>query len=144
MTTIAYRHGVLAADTQSIGGGAITAQNLVKIVKRKKDGALCGASGYLAFVQAFHRWFLAGERGRFPTFHDGDRAFVAIKGKPIEMFESVGSFEYDPEYVAIGSGMEFALGAMHAGANAVDAVKAAIHHDPGSGGEVMVLTHGRR
>lgn len=143
MTTIAYRHGLIAADTQIIGGNCISAAGVAKIAKRKKDSALCGASGYLSFCQAFHRWFLAGERGKFPTFHDGDRAFVAIKGKPIEMFESVGSFDYEPEYLAIGSGMEFAMGAMHAGANAIDAVAAAIKHDPGSGGEVMSFRHGR-
>ena len=143
MTTIAYRSGIIAADTQSIGGNAITATNLTKIVRRSKDGALCGASGYLAFVQAFHRWFLGNERGRVPGFHDGDRAFIVRKGKPIEMFESVGSFDYEPEYIAIGSGMEFALGAMHAGASAADAVAAAIAHDPGTGGKVIVLRHGK-
>lgn len=143
MTTVAYRNGVIAGDTQVIGGNAVGAVTVTKIARRKKDGALCGASGYLSFVQAFHTWFIAGERGKFPTFHEGDRAFIAIKGKPIEMFESVGSFEYEPKYLAIGSGMEFALGAMHAGATAEQAVAAAIAHDPGTGGEVMVLRHGR-
>ncbi|WFU52284.1 hypothetical protein QA639_21485 [Bradyrhizobium pachyrhizi] len=143
MTTIAYRNGIIAADTQAIGGNSVTATNIAKIVRRTRDGALCGASGYLAFMQAFHRWFLSGEKGRVPTFHDGDRAFVVRKGKPIEMFESVGSYDYEPDYVAIGSGMEFALGAMHAGAGAADAVAAAVTHDPGTGGEVMVLRHGK-
>jgi ATP-dependent HslUV protease subunit HslV len=143
MTTIAYRHGLIAADTQIIGGNTIGAVSVAKIAKRKKDGALCGASGYLSFCQAFHRWFLAGERGKFPTFHEGDRAFIAVKGKQIEMFESVGSFEYDPEYLAIGSGSEFAMGAMCAGANAIDAVAAAVKHDPGSGGDIMSFRHGR-
>ena len=42
-------------------------------------------------------------------------------------------------YFAMGSGRDFALGAMAAGASAEEAVRAAIAHDVYSGGEVVTL-----
>jgi 20S proteasome alpha/beta subunit len=140
MTTIAYRKGVLAADTQMIQGTSIIGY-ITKIVRRD-DGALCGAAGDLAWAQAFHRWFLAGEEGDPPAFDDdGCKGLVIRRRKPIEVFESCGAFEFKPPYVSIGSGKEFALGAMHAGASAIEAVKAAMAFDPSTGGDLMVLTH---
>jgi 20S proteasome alpha/beta subunit len=148
MTTIAYRDGVMAADTKVIQANSTLAADVIKIVRRPSDGALCGGSGSIAWVQAFHRWFLEHESFEPheqpvdpPRIQEGDRAIIARKGKPVEVFESCGSYDYDPDYVAIGSGMEFALGAMHHGATAGEAVGAAIRHDPGSGGGILVLEH---
>lgn len=139
MTTIAYRKGVLAADTRMIQGSAIIG-NVTKIVRRD-DGALAGGAGDLAWVQAFHRWFMAGEEGDPPILEDGSKGLIVRRRKPVEMFEPGGTVEWKPPYLAIGSGKEFALGAMFAGASAIEAIKAAMAFDPGTGGEVMVLTH---
>lgn len=43
------------------------------------------------------------------------------------------------KYLALGSGSEYAMGAMSMGATAEQAVAVAIEHDTGSGGEIMVL-----
>jgi 20S proteasome alpha/beta subunit len=139
MTTIAYRKGVLAADTRMIQGTAIIGK-VAKIVRRD-DGALCGGAGDCAWVQAFHRWFMGGEEGDPPVIEENSKGLIIKRRKPIEMFEPGGTVEWKPPYLAIGSGKEFALGAMWAGANAIEAVKAAMTFDPGTGGEVMVLTH---
>lgn len=42
-------------------------------------------------------------------------------------------------YFAVGSGDEYALGAMCMGASAIEAVGAAIRFDPHSGGSITVL-----
>lgn len=140
MTTIAYRQGVIAADTQMIQGTSIIG-HITKIVRRD-DGALCGGAGDLAWVQAFHRWFLEGCEGEPPRFDDDcSKGLIIRRRKPIEVFESIGAFEFKPEFVAIGSGKEFALGAMQVGASAKRAVKAAMAFDPGTGGAIMTLSH---
>lgn len=140
ITTIAYRAGVIAADTQMIQGTSIIG-HVTKIVRRD-DGALCGGAGDLAWVQAFHRWFLDGCDGDPPRFDDDcSKGLIIRRRKPIEIFESCGAFEFRPAFVAIGSGKEFALGAMQVGASAKQAVKAAMAFDPGSGGTVMALSH---
>ncbi|WP_029083427.1 hypothetical protein [Bradyrhizobium sp. th.b2] len=140
MTTIAYRAGILAADTRMIQGTAIIAENVVKIVRRD-DGALCGGAGDCAWVQAFHRWFLGGEEGDPPIVEDGDKGVIVKKPGPIKYFEPGGTVEFRAPYFSFGSGKEFALGAFWTGATAKEAVQAAMHFDPGTGGRVMVLSH---
>lgn len=138
MTTIVYRDGVLAADTRMIAGTAIIG-SIAKIVRRD-DGALCGGAGHASVVQAFQRWFLDGEEGD-PPVEDETKMFVISPKGNVEMFEVDGTIEWRAPYFAMGSGKEFALGAMYAGASAEEAVKAAMKFDPYSGGKVMTLTH---
>lgn len=52
-------------------------------------------------------------------------------------------FKVDCEYLAIGSGQDFALGAMAHGATAEEAVWCACKHDPHSGGPVVVYQIGK-
>ena len=113
--------------------------NICKIVRRE-DGALCGGAGHASVVQAFQRWFLDGEEGDPPVEEETKALVISPRGK-VEMFECDGTIEWRAPYVAIGSGKEFALGAMFMGADAVQAVKAAMKFDPYSGGKVMKLTH---
>jgi ATP-dependent protease HslVU (ClpYQ) peptidase subunit len=141
MTTIAYRAGVLAADTQMIQGTSVIGQT-VKIVRRK-DGVLCGGAGDLAWVQGFQRWFLEGEEGDPPPLDDASKGLIIRPKKPIEMFEEFGAIEWTSPFVAIGSGKEFALGAMYVGATAEQAVRAAMVLDPFTGGKVMKLRHAK-
>lgn len=140
MTTIAYRHGILAADTRMIHGSAIIAENIIKIVRRD-DGAMCGGAGDCAWVQAFHRWFLDGEHDDPPVVEENSKGVIVKKRKPIEYFEPCGTVEFRAPYFAFGSGKEFALGAFWAGASAADAVRAAMQFDPGTGGRVVTLSH---
>ncbi|MGJ4953059.1 hypothetical protein [Bradyrhizobium sp. HKCCYLS20291] len=140
MTTIAYRNGMLAADTRMIQGTAIIG-NVVKIVRRE-DGLLAGGAGDCAWVQAFHRWFLGHEEGDPPELDDNCKGIIVRPDKTVEMFEPMGTIEFKPPFVAMGSGKEFALGAMWMGATAEQAVRAAMELDPGTGGNITVLTHG--
>jgi ATP-dependent protease HslVU (ClpYQ) peptidase subunit len=144
LTTIAYRNGQMAADSQVTAGHTIIPTSVTKIARRKKDGALAAACGHLTFLSAFLAWFEAGEKGEGPPLDEGDRGIIVRgKGKPIEVFENTGWFEYSPEYAAFGSGLEFAMGAMHHGATAYEAIQAAVKHDPGTGGEILVMSHAK-
>ncbi|TYO65499.1 hypothetical protein FXV83_16315 [Bradyrhizobium hipponense] len=142
MTTIAYKDGVLAGDTLMIKGSTITG-HITKIVRRESDGALCGGSGNLNWLQAFHRWFLDGEKDdEMPEPSEYDNAIIARKDDPeVEIFEFGGSFVFEPNFTAIGSGKEYAFGAMSAGADAEEAIRIACLYDPGTGGEVQVVRH---
>ncbi|ARQ95376.1 hypothetical protein [Bradyrhizobium phage BDU-MI-1] len=139
MTTLAYRDGVLAADTQ-MTSSCIVGRNAVKIVRRD-DGALAGGSGDFAWVQAFHRWFLDGEQGDPPAIDEDSIGLIIKKGQPFEAFETNGTVESRGPYISFGSGKHFALGAMFAGASAEEAVRAGMHFDPYSGGRVMSVSH---
>ncbi|MCA1379422.1 hypothetical protein I6F34_01130 [Bradyrhizobium sp. BRP05] len=114
--------------------------NIAKIVRRD-DGAMAGGAGDAAWVQAFHRWFLDGEQGDPPIVEDNSKGVIVQKRRPIEYFEQNGTLEYRAPYFAFGSGKEFALGALFAGATAEQAVRAAMQFDPNTGGRVMLLSH---
>jgi len=143
MTTIAYKQGVLASDTGATMGGSRLGR--VEKIVRAADGRLAAAAGNAAYAHAFRAWVLKGE-GEPPSAKSDDPS-VANRGiifhpcGRIQVFEDVGSFDVTAPYYAIGSGRPEALGAMHAGATAEQAVRAAMEHDEHTFGEVLVLTH---
>lgn len=142
MTTIAYRDGEMAADGRMIQGYAIVSSDCVKIYRRDRDGALAGSAGGTVYAEKFRRWFLeAGEDTPPPEAGETDRGIIAFKNGVIRLYEADGSFVLTDKFTAIGSGKEFALGAMEAGADALSAVEIAARRDPGTGGSLIVLAH---
>lgn len=146
MTTVAFRDGVLAADTIMTSGGVLSGE-ICKIVRRV-DGDMAGGAGDAAFLVAFQEWFMSGESGPLPELKEGDnwidRGAIFRRDGRIDVFEPRGKFQVMARYYAMGSGKEAALGAMYAGADAVTAVRAAIEHDPHTGGRVTVLRSKKR
>ena len=143
MTTIAYRNGVLAADTAMCRGDAKYADAIVKIAKLP-DGRLAAAVGSAGYCGEWLRWCQdGGEEAKRPTPKEGEGFFdtgliVELSGELL-IFEPTGWFRCHPEYYALGSGREFAIGAMAAGAGPEAAVRVAVKHDQGSGGSVMAF-----
>jgi ATP-dependent HslUV protease subunit HslV len=132
----------MAADTQMVQGTAVIG-SFTKIARRDSDGALAGACGNAGFVAAFLEWF-KGDGSSTPPHQDqesGDRGVIVDKTGAVKMFESSGSFDVGTGWFAIGSGKEFALGAMDVGASSIEAVIAATLRDPYSGGDVICLSH---
>lgn len=141
MTTIAYRNGVLAADTAAHIGNSFYAT--VKKICRRSDGDMAAASGEASYNAEFCKWFMGGEAGDPPKAGESerylDRGAIFRQSGEIEIFEPGGRFVITAPYAAFGCGMDFALGAMFAGADAETAVRAAIQHDPYTAGNVVVL-----
>lgn len=132
MTTIAYRDGYFAADTlstESVDGGGEWKVRACKLFAGKENGepfiiATAGENGPgLLFVQ----WYTGGrtDDGARDALRESDADFTCI------VLTRKGLFAYDKwcvpervldEFSAFGTGAKAALGAMHAGANATDAV----------------------
>lgn len=68
MTTIAYRDGVMAADTLTTWGNSRDGY-VSKIAKR--GSVLAAGSGSMAHVQRFLDWFRTGMKGDPPEFVGG-------------------------------------------------------------------------
>lgn len=140
MTTIAYRDGVLAADTLVTENG----RRVGHVQKIGKFGSvLWGVTGCLLHQVAFHDWLRGGLQGEPPGMKTPEGAtstVIVIADGRLLTFDEHG---YDhmpmPDYHAIGSGAALALGAMSAGASAYRAVEAAMKLDVHSGGEITVL-----
>lgn len=152
MTTIATRNGVMVSDGQVSWGDRIDQTNLKKV--RKINGCLVGGAGRLSSVLQFFKWFeewsdaqvVQGESPHVQVFIPEDlddedfTGLVVFTDGVIFMYEG-GKRCYEivgAEYYAIGSGADFALSAMDAGASAEDAVKVAIKRDVFSGGELFI------
>ena len=150
MTTLAYKSGILAADTK-VSDDSDYVANATKI--RKMQGHLIGASGDMDVMH----WFLTNFK---PDLLTGK---LQLKSAGILKEGSLDAIIVDPEgklyhysdrllvtpitafnYYACGSGSPFALGAMFAGATAKEAVKAAMKHDAHTGGRLMSIKLDRK
>lgn len=136
MTTIAYRDGVLAADTQVNSGNGCRAGTIAKI-GQTKDGCLWAFSGNAQMMAACVGW-TEERKDDPPKDIEGVFVLIAPDGTYREWWGS-GWLQVNDPQPAWGSGERIARGAMFAGADAETAVRAAIALDPESGGQVMAF-----
>lgn len=149
MTTICFREGILAADTRAYSGDSSPIGFKQKIF-RGQDGTLFGIStpqpGLSEEVAA---WMMADEDVKpdlVPALH-GDIGFQALEITPEgDVFYYNNRFVpsgplYGPWH-AIGSGCDYAIGALRMGATATEAVEVAMEFDPWTGGDVTLLRLG--
>lgn len=144
MTTVAYRDGVMAANTATWLGDAMMGESSHVVILR---GHLVGCAGGPSACHIFRDWFEAGVgRTTLPEIpSEGYEAnFDALTVSPGGVV-SAWDRNFSPmpiraEYHAIGSGMCFALGAMATGSNASGAVFAAAKHDAYTRGSVETIT----
>ena len=136
MTIVAYRNGVMASDSLMTNGGTRSAfmQKLFRI-----DDCLIGVSGECAPVMRFIEQFDLDKMSKLSNIVTGMYALI-VKGRKVYMYDDGSMIPIDPatQYVAIGSGAPFALGAMAIGAGPVRAVRAAIKHDIQCGGKIQI------
>lgn len=123
MTTIAYRDGVMAADTQ---GTLCEVKHRVHKLRRLPCGGVAGGCGKAVEVEKAMKWLAEGMKGERPKLREsylvvafGDGRVVTIEDKSWTELPTLGP-------VAMGSGHAPALAAMrYFEASAEDAVKAA-------------------
>jgi hypothetical protein len=135
MTTLAYRDGVLASDSQVTHGPSIMKGNYKKVY-RLPDGCLYGHTGSLEAGELMRATLLEGSNP--PNF--SNEAFDAIMIRPngwTYFYENKMWVRLKLDYSALGSGKEHAYGALAMGASARQAVEAAISLDPVSGGRIQ-------
>lgn len=140
MTVVVYRDGVMAGDRLVTRGGYRVGYTTK--VFRTGDGSLWGCAGETASISNFTGWLLGGMEGAMPVPIDrGETSSYCVlhvdAGGVVRRLEAEGwccAGGYG--YAVIGSGLAVALGALHAGASARDAVLAAIEHTADCGGAV--------
>lgn len=141
MTTIAYRDGILAADTRVCAGDMVLPEHATKVFKLD-SGALVGYAGSVEQSDALHYAVINGH----PT-----PEHKKVQGLMIQPDGSVFNYEGtrwvragEAPYYAIGSGSPFALAAMHCGRDARMAIHCAMHFDKDTGGDIIqVRLHDR-
>jgi len=114
-------------------------------VFRREDGALIGAAGIAAEAVNWTKWALdIGETGapsKMPNIGKETEGVIVYLDGQVLVFDRWGKCVTTPHYFAMGSGQDYALGAMFAGAGSCVAVRAAILHCASCGGEVEWVSH---
>lgn len=125
MTTIAFDGKILAADSAMAWGELFLPAAASKIMTDQK--ILIALAGKVTDGRALARWLMAGEtKDDFPRGIDDDVVLFAHDRKNGSRFVGAnGHSECVAAPYANGGGCEVAMGAMMAGANAVEAVRIA-------------------
>lgn len=142
MTTIAYRDGIMAADSL-ITGGSIRIGATAKM-GRLAQGGLYGCSGWIALLEVIVPWLEKGapiaERPKLPDDGEFHMLVVWPSGTVTDFDKRLQRIDVDGEFFASGSGYELALGAMAMGATARQAVEVAARFDVYTGGRISTLS----
>jgi ATP-dependent protease HslVU (ClpYQ) peptidase subunit len=139
MTTIAFDGLILAADSLCCWGNMKESRDAEKL--RFVDGHYYAVTGADGMLDALIAWHKAGAKPeQYPRVGETGAQLVVIN----KTLRACIYYEQDQPYGcavprrwAIGTGRDFAMGALHAGANAVDAVRIAANLDTRSGGPVQ-------
>ncbi|AZP72787.1 proteasome subunit beta [Pseudomonas poae] len=138
MTTIAYKDGVIAYDSQVTRGDVITYDDYEKCTEQKGVKFFC--SGTVADHQRLiDAYFGAKPEGNIDAvalvLNNGQLSLVAVDDTTGIWASPVA---LDRPY-AIGSGTAFAFAAMDMGASAYKAVEIAARRDTNTGGAIRTL-----
>jgi len=150
MTTIAYRDGILAADSRVTHGedGSARTHTCKKLFRKtitqgkKTFEVVIATAGESSPGMVFVDWYGTGKPIPDIFLHlGGDFTCLVLTPQ--------GLFEYDvycraeevlDDFYAIGSGAKVALGAMACGKSAIEAVRIAARYDPYTGGRIVSET----
>lgn len=146
MTTIAWDSKTLAAD-RNCGG----CMNQRKIFKLKKGGYLAGA-GVLDDIMEVARWIDGGMKesdnpfcGKHVIENGSVYLYIDKHGTAFLLSDPwLRLIKINEKFFAVGSGGEFAMGAMAAGANARKAVSIACQLDYYTGKGIDVVRVGKK
>ena len=142
MTTIVFRDGIMATDSRAYSGdnSPIGFKKKLHVLPNR---ALVASSGHGGQTDAFAKWCIqAVNKGHFlparAHHRIGVQALLVWTDGTVHYWDSrcfTGALE--ARFFAIGSGKEFALGALHAGATAEEAVRIASEYDSLTGGPIQ-------
>lgn len=143
MTTIAYRDGIMAADSRGYAGRNLPLGIKTKI-RRLDDGTLIGcSSSEPGQPEAVMDWYAQGCVAR-PVFKEAKFTLLVVKPDGSAFYAESEFYLSGPcraPFYAIGSGEQYAHGAMEFGATAHQAVQIATRCDVWSDVPVTVLQH---
>jgi ATP-dependent protease HslVU (ClpYQ) peptidase subunit len=148
VTTIAAKGGMVAADSQITGNGGSRKGRVRKLV-RLSDGSIFGGAGNYCAVRRLFQWADTGFEGKRPPKTQDAECLLIRADKSVWCLDGQGDpYEVEGDFHAIGSGGDYALGAMAMGADPLKAVRVAAEFDPMTSGpfqsERLVATRKRK
>jgi hypothetical protein len=136
VTVLAYKDGILAADTQLTDYSEMRrAQKIVRL----KDGGVAGGCGEWKKAWAGLKWLADGEEGEPPSIDGASLMIVRPDGTIWLAEDQFPAFPLMDDFAAVGCGSSGAMMAMRLGLSAVKAVEAVTGQDAMCGGSVQSL-----
>lgn len=126
MTTIAFKDGIMAVDTQATDYSTISR---VQKLYRLPDGGVVAGCGSSRKCWAGIKWMVEGERGDPPNIDGAYLIIARPDGTLWQVEDEFPAFPLEGDMVAHGCGRDAALMAMRMGMDAVDAVFATCGQD---------------
>lgn len=148
MTTIAYRDGVMAADSKAYGGLYKNSPGEKAKLHRIALGDLAGwivgiSTNNVGGDKLLIAWLEAGAPLPASDSVKPDQFQILALSLAGELFLANDNLSLSgpirSDFYAIGSGDDFAMGALAMGADAAEAVRVASLFDRHTGGEIQVL-----
>lgn len=143
MTTIATDGKVMVSDSRLTSGEMICPWGTTKVFHL--SSGIIGISGNYDMYEPVKDWIEGGgDHSNIPDIKHGEFHILWIrkKGQVYEAYNNSGGWmRVKPPY-AIGSGRDYAMGALMAGCSPLEAVKSAIKLDCYSGGKTTVCEIG--
>ena len=143
MSIVAYKNGILAADSRAYGGDYQTSPGTKAKIHRLADGSRVGVtSAIIGMPERYVAWLNAGADPEKFGDPKPDCTVLLVKPNGDIFLADSGLYFSGPikcEAHAIGSGAPIAVGAMAAGASAEEAVAIACRFDKHCGLPVMAL-----
>ena len=140
MTTIAYRDGILAADSRETDDkGYVLTDSSLKLYRvdvPNHGECLLGGAGDSESIERLRRALIAGEDIEL----EDTEALLILPDGAYFLYEGHIWTEGLLPYYALGTGGGYATAAFRAGADAIRACEIGAAMDPLSGGEISVLT----
>ncbi len=141
MTTIAFDGQTLAADGGIFLGDRIAGKNVKKIFELKGGGMWAGFAGDDPVGKKRIEWLNDGaDPDKFPKIDGQDCSLMLVSDSGSVSIVCAGVITDVDVPFAIGSGAEFAIGAMCAGASAMEAVEIAARNDAFTCGAIEYVT----
>lgn len=141
MTTIVYKDGILAGDTQISSGNCL--KELVETKVFKVRDYLVGIAGTYAYTKDLLNWVISdfAPDKRPQLLYDNDTInAIVVKDTGevgvIEGFRDVCWLSKKNKFTVIGAGGDIAIGAMEMGATAVEAIKIVSKHNSSTNSKV--------
>jgi ATP-dependent protease HslVU (ClpYQ) peptidase subunit len=142
MTTIVAMKDRIAADRAlTTGNGQVSCTKVFRIGKQ-----LVGLAGSAIGGEKFLKFLRDGKEFE-PEKKESFDAIVVDRGDIFLYETTLIPIRIEADFYAIGSGAQYAMGALSAGADIKEAILIAAHHDPDTRGPVDLLlcdTKGKR
>ena len=132
---------MLAADSIATACGGIDGE-VIKI--GRVNSILYGAAGRCCIAEKFKDWVRGGLVGESPLKDETDpqsNGLIIMPDGLILCWTDQGPARFRAKSYALGSGYQYAMGAMEMGATAEEAVLVASLYDVGTGGKIISVSH---